>query len=193
MLVGLKWRDDGIDALLTLRSGHLRRHPGEVSWPGGAPDARDSDLLATARREAAEEIGAHDIDVLGRLSSVPLYTSDWRLEPWVARVDAVKPDGDEVVRLLPFDVAALLAAPFVHAVPYRLEGVDHLSPVWEIEPALLDGLSLPRVPVVYGGTAHVLWELLEVLGPLFLRSPPPMRPGRYQASDVLPTGTVEPQ
>jgi 8-oxo-dGTP pyrophosphatase MutT (NUDIX family) len=191
-LVALKWRDDGIDALLTLRSGHLRRHPSEVSWPGGAPDAQDIDSLATARREAAEEIGADDIDVLGRLSSVPLYTSDWRLEPWVGRVDQVQPDGEEVVRLLPFDVAALLSAPFVHAVPYRLEGVDHLSPVWEVEPGLLSGLSLPRVPVVYGGTAHVLWELLEVLGPLFARSLPPMQPGRYQASDVLPPGTIGP-
>ena len=192
MLVALKWRDDGIDALLTLRSAHLRRHPGEVSWPGGAPDVGDADLLATARREAAEEIGAHDIDVLGRLSSVPLYTSDWRLEPWVGRVEAVQPDGDEVSRLLPFDIQALLTAPLTHAVPYRLAGVDYLSPVWEVDPGQLHGLSLPRVPVVYGGTAHVLWELLEVLAPLYGRSCPPLQPGRFQARDVLPPGTTEP-
>jgi 8-oxo-dGTP pyrophosphatase MutT (NUDIX family) len=175
VLVPLVWRAGRVEAMLTLRSTKLGRHAGEVAWPGGKPEPQDADLLATALREADEEVGARAVSVLGRLSSVPLYTSDFRLEPFVAQVaPAMVADGGEVVQLLPVDLGALLRAPHIDGIPWEWEDTRHLSPAWELAPGT----------VLFGGTAHVLLELLTVVAPAFGVPLPPLVPGRFSWSDV---------
>lgn len=53
--------------LLTMRPTHLRRHAGQVAFPGGRTDPGDADAIATALREADEEIGLDPalVDVIG--------------------------------------------------------------------------------------------------------------------------------
>lgn len=43
--------------ILTLRQAHLRRHAGQIAFPGGKVDKEDADAIAAALREAQEEIG----------------------------------------------------------------------------------------------------------------------------------------
>ena len=73
--------------LLTQRSQHLPDHPGQVSFPGGKIDKTNADPLASALREADEEIGldrAH-VEPLGYLD-LYMTTLGYRIVPVIARV-----------------------------------------------------------------------------------------------------------
>jgi 8-oxo-dGTP pyrophosphatase MutT (NUDIX family) len=179
VLVPIVFGDDLV-VLMTERAHKMRLHAGEVSFPGGRPEEGDADLGATALREAREEIGIESARLLGRLSSIPLYTSEFRLVPFVGAVprQPLRAAPDEVERVLEIPVRPLLDRPHLEAIPWVHEGVTHLSPVFEHEDLL-----------VYGGTAHVLHELLLVLAPLYGLSLPPLRPGRHTWQNILrPSG-----
>ncbi len=184
VLVPLIW-DAELVTVLTVRSANLRLHAGEVVFPGGRREPADVDLAATAVREAREEVGIEGARILGTLSSIPLYTSDYRLEPFVAEVPVQRlcAQESEVAAILRVPVVQLVRREWVHAIPWtRPDGRESLSPVFEIEGS-----------VVYGGTAYVLYELLEVMAPLVGEQAPSKRAGRYRWSDVLgpraPQGT----
>jgi 8-oxo-dGTP pyrophosphatase MutT (NUDIX family) len=177
VLVPVHWGPDDLHVILTERAAHLSNHPGEVSFPGGRPEAEDTSIEETALREAEEEVGLRGAGILGRLSSIPLYTSDYRLEPFVAEVPEgaeLVPCPDEVASILRLSVRETLAHETLHGIPWEHEGTSYLSPVFELGDQL-----------VYGGTAHALHELLQVVAPLVGTPLPPMEPGRYTWSDIL--------
>jgi 8-oxo-dGTP pyrophosphatase MutT (NUDIX family) len=73
--------------LLTQRSQHLPDHAGQISFPGGKIDKGDADPLASAMREADEEIGLDrgHVEPLGYLD-LYMTTLGYRIVPVVARV-----------------------------------------------------------------------------------------------------------
>jgi 8-oxo-dGTP pyrophosphatase MutT (NUDIX family) len=169
VLVPIVWAPEP-EVLLIARAPHLREHAGEIAFPGGKPDAADQDIAATALREAAEELGITGPRLLGRLSAMPLFTSDHRLFPLVAALPdaAVQPDPGEVAAVLRVPLRRLLHGPPVDAIPFPWDGVVHPSPVFPIGERLC-----------YGATAHVLWELAEALCAARGHAPPPLVSGRY--------------
>ena len=173
VLLPLVWRDDRLLAVATLRARRLREHAGEVSFPGGKREDGDADLTQTALREAHEEIGLHPdrVRVLGHLSAMPLYTSDYRLVPTVAAFadGPLLPEPGEVAKILTLDVGAMLAADALDALPWDWDGVLHHSPVFPVGGHIL-----------YGGTAHSLHELLQVIALARGQALPPWRTGRYR-------------
>lgn len=62
--------------ILTERSATLRKHPGQIAFPGGRVDATDADEIAGALREAHEEIGLppHAVDVIGMSDRYHTFT-----------------------------------------------------------------------------------------------------------------------
>lgn len=72
VLVPLIERAGGLTVLLTRRTAALRDHAGQISFPGGRAEPDDVDAVATALREAEEEVGlrAATVEVLG---SLPAY------------------------------------------------------------------------------------------------------------------------
>jgi 8-oxo-dGTP pyrophosphatase MutT (NUDIX family) len=99
------------EILLTVRSNLLLQHPGQVSFPGGAVDRKDSSAVSTALREAEEEIGLHishvsPIGFLDRLDTI----SDYRVLPVVGLVRPSfvwQPDEREVSKVftVPLELA----------------------------------------------------------------------------------------
>jgi 8-oxo-dGTP pyrophosphatase MutT (NUDIX family)/GNAT superfamily N-acetyltransferase len=101
--------------LLTARVAHISTHAGEVSFPGGSADPGDADPVATALREAAEEVGldpvACGLRVTGVLEVFPLTVSGFRITPVVALAETrpeCHPAPDEVARIIEAPVEAFL-------------------------------------------------------------------------------------
>ena len=69
VLVPLVQRASGLTVLLTQRTAHLRDHAGQISFPGGRCEDSDVSAVATALREAQEEVGLDpaQVEVLGQL------------------------------------------------------------------------------------------------------------------------------
>jgi 8-oxo-dGTP pyrophosphatase MutT (NUDIX family) len=98
--------------ILTQRSETLRRHPGQVALPGGRVDPEDEDAIATALREAEEEIGLPRalVDVIGTTDPFRTHTG-YFIVPVVA---VIPPDVDFVAE--PREVDAIFEIPLAYAL-----------------------------------------------------------------------------
>jgi 8-oxo-dGTP pyrophosphatase MutT (NUDIX family) len=167
----LRIRDE-YHVVLTKRTNRVEHHKGEISFPGGARDPEDADLVATALRESHEEIGLHPkhVEVLGRLDDF-VTVSRFHVTPWVGLID---PDASPYPwRPQEREVAEVLEVPLPHL----------------LDPAnlVLDRRQLPdgRLTttesfqwgkhLVWGATARILRNFLEVAlgGATLSRGPAP--------------------
>lgn len=143
--------------LLTVRRGDLGRHAGQVALPGGAVDSGEG-VEAAALREAQEEVGLepHDVDVLGRLSSLHIPVSGFVLHPVVAispPLAGLRPQEAEVERILEVPLDELGRADRVRAEIREIRGHPVEVPFFDV-----------GGETVWGATAMVLAELLWLLG-----------------------------
>jgi 8-oxo-dGTP pyrophosphatase MutT (NUDIX family) len=89
VLVPLYVERDELHAVFTKRREDLRRHAGEVSFPGGRYEEGEPDLTATALREAEEEIGLprEAVDVVGALPPTPTIATGYAIYPFVGVIE----------------------------------------------------------------------------------------------------------
>ena len=92
VLVAFTEKDNQLCILFTKRAQHLKHHGGQISFPGGKVEQLDQDLIATALREAQEEIGleSNNIDVIGQLHPYQTITG-FRITPIVALLQPNSP------------------------------------------------------------------------------------------------------
>jgi 8-oxo-dGTP pyrophosphatase MutT (NUDIX family) len=150
--------------VLIERTSYDGHHSGEVSFPGGAAEATDPSLVATALREAAEEIGleaeAIGLRVVGELEPFWIPVSNFRVTPIVAlaeRLPAWRPDSREVSRVVNAPVAA-----FLPGAP--IETFEREVRQWRIRYGAYALEDLGDGPAVWGATARILGQLGAVLG-----------------------------
>jgi len=89
VLVPLYVEADELHAVFTRRREDLRRHAGEISFPGGRYDEGEANLLATALREAHEEIGLRPevVEVVGALRPTPTIATGYAIYPFVGVIE----------------------------------------------------------------------------------------------------------
>ncbi len=158
VLVALYIDHDGLRAVLTERRHDLRRHAGEISFPGGRHDDGDPDLLATALREAHEEIGlAPDaVEVLGALQPTPTIATGYAIYPFVALIDR-----GLTWTLSPREVAEVLELPLTEV----LAGYDRRRLTRRGIPIRTDTYVVGD-KLIWGATARILADLFDRLSPL---------------------------
>ena len=159
VLIPLYERDGFHHLLLQVRTELVEHHKGQISFPGGAEDEGDVDLLMTALRETEEEIGLarEDVEVFGQLDDI-VTISDFVVTPYVGLVTRTAPypfapSGFEVAELLEVPVPHLL-----HPDTLNLEPVP-----WR------DGLVPPPSysfgeHVIWGATGLLMQRMLEHAG-----------------------------
>ncbi len=123
VLVSIVTHADVPRVIFTQRTEHLSSHAGQVSFPGGKIDAEDHDAVATALREAEEEIGLDPAHVLP-IGCLPPYASGsgYRIVPVVALVRpglAYTPNPHEVADVFEVPLAFLMT-PSNHRVGSRV-------------------------------------------------------------------------
>ncbi len=149
---------DPLTAVFTERRADLRRHAGEISFPGGRQDEPDEDLRVTALREAEEEIGlgADGVEIVGALPPVGTFVTGYRIFPFVGLIEpgqSWRPQETEVEQVLEFSLAQLVAG---HELKRLIrKGVPIKTPTYTVDGHL-----------IWGATARIVESLLERLKPL---------------------------
>jgi 8-oxo-dGTP pyrophosphatase MutT (NUDIX family) len=145
-------------AVFTERREDLRRHAGEISFPGGRRDHPDEDLRTTALREAHEEIGLDpaDVELVGALPPVGTFVTGYRIFPFVGRIEeghVWTPQESEVANVLEFSLADLVRGHEMKRLVRK--GVPVKTPTYTVQGHL-----------VWGATGRIVQSLLERLEPL---------------------------
>ncbi|PHZ25856.1 CoA pyrophosphatase [Yersinia bercovieri] len=115
--------------LLTRRSTHLRKHAGQVAFPGGKADPTDSSLIETALREAEEEVAipASAVHVLGQLAPLD-SSSGYQVTPIVGLVPdniAFHGNEDEVAGLFEMPLHEALSLSRYYSLDIHRGGINH--------------------------------------------------------------------
>jgi 8-oxo-dGTP pyrophosphatase MutT (NUDIX family) len=150
--------DDGrLVTVFTKRHSDLRRHAGEISFPGGRRDPGE-DLRATALREAEEEIGLRPelVTIAGALPPTSTFVTNYVVYPFVGVIEAggafeAHPiEVEEVVELALDDLVA---------------GFERKRLIRRGVPIKTDTYTVGN-HLIWGATARIVGNLLERLKPL---------------------------
>jgi 8-oxo-dGTP pyrophosphatase MutT (NUDIX family) len=153
VLVPLYVADGGLHAVFTRRREDMRRHPGEISFPGGRQDDDETDLRLTALREAEEEIGlpARAVELVGALQPTPTIATNYAVYPFVGLIEPGhpwRPSAHEVSEVLELPLRALHDGYARRRLLRR--GVPFRTDVYVV------GKDL-----IWGATARMVGDLLE--------------------------------
>jgi 8-oxo-dGTP pyrophosphatase MutT (NUDIX family) len=149
---------DPLTAVFTERRADLRRHAGEISFPGGRQDEPDEDLRMTALREAEEEIGlpASEVELVGALPPVGTFVTGYRIYPFVGKIPRGRVwslQETEVAQVLEFSLRDLAAGHEMKRLVRK--GVPIKTPTYTVQGHL-----------VWGATGRIVQSLLERLAPI---------------------------
>jgi 8-oxo-dGTP pyrophosphatase MutT (NUDIX family) len=143
--------------ILTQRSMRLRKHAGQIAFPGGRVDETDADEIAAALREAHEEIGLDPalVDVIGISDRYHTFTG-FDIVPVLAVIPPdlpLVPHAHEVEDW--FELPLAYALDPAHRIRREMEWLGQMRHFYEIE---------WQDRRIWGVTATILAKLAKRLG-----------------------------
>jgi 8-oxo-dGTP pyrophosphatase MutT (NUDIX family) len=145
--------DGELHVVFTERRADLRRHAGEISFPGGRRDEADADLPGTALRECHEEIGLppEAVELVGALQPTPTFVTNYAIYPFVGLIEpgfAWVMQEREVAQVLELPVEAVRAGYGRRRLVRR--GMPFRTDTYET-----------RGHLIWGATARIVADLLD--------------------------------
>jgi 8-oxo-dGTP pyrophosphatase MutT (NUDIX family) len=139
--------------VFTERRHDLRRHAGEISFPGGRRDHPGERLLETALREAEEEIAlaSDGVEIVGALPPIGTFATSYKVHPFVGLIGEdlrFEPNPAEVETVLAFTLGALRKSFTMRRLVRR--GIPFRTQTYVVDEHL-----------IWGATARILGELLK--------------------------------
>jgi len=142
--------------VFTERRSDLKRHAGEISFPGGRRDEGE-ELMETALREAEEEIGLSrdNVEIVGALPPIGTFVTNYKITPFVGLIEEgmrFEPNPTEVESVL-------------------IASLDDLAGAYEKRRLVRRGVPIKTDTylvgdkLIWGATARILAMLFERLGP----------------------------
>ncbi len=156
VLIPLFKKNGEYHILFTRRTDQVEHHKGQISFPGGRKDAADGDLLATALREAEEEMGIRreDVQVLGELDDICTVTH-FCVSPFVGVIPypySFKVSPREIEEVIEVPLAVLFEKNNLRKEFRELQGKR-----WPVYFYRYDHHT------IWGATASILKQLLDLL------------------------------
>lgn len=156
VLIAFTQVDNHTHVILTRRPMHLRNHPGQISFPGGKVEQFDNNIIATALREAEEEIALkiNNVEVLGQYPKYKTFAG-FEITPVLGIVkNSFVPvlDKGEVADLFTVPLSFLLNKNNRQHYLHRRQGIPH---------------TIHCIPfkqhVIWGATAAIIEQLCQQL------------------------------
>jgi 8-oxo-dGTP pyrophosphatase MutT (NUDIX family) len=141
--------------VLTRRRAEMRRHAGEIAFPGGRHDPHDEDLSVTALREAEEEIGLprSQVKLLGELPATSTFATGYLIHPFIGLIPA-----GQLWRLSPLEVDAVIELPLSTLRESRTRTrMERRGFTFETDAYIVDE------HLIWGATARIIENLLHRL------------------------------
>lgn len=158
VLIALYFDNNTLRTILMKRPDYKGPHSGQVSFPGGKREPADKDIVATALREAQEEVAlaSEHVQVIGQLSELYVPASNFLVHPVIGVLSTtpiLTADNREVAHILLPDVTQFFNTEKVGIKAIQInEGLTIEAPFFDVEGH-----------VVWGATAMILSELTQIL------------------------------
>jgi 8-oxo-dGTP pyrophosphatase MutT (NUDIX family) len=145
--------------VLVVRADDGGQHGGQLGLPGGKPEPGDADLLATALREAEEEVGLSRgaVEVVAELEPLATQATGWLVHPFLGRVSP-----DTRWRLQETEIVGILTPAARTLADPASRATLPFSSLWFPEPLLVDGIDVEG-HVLWGMTLRLLDDVLPRL------------------------------
>lgn len=155
VIVPLLLREGRLSVLFTRRTGEVKDHKKQISFPGGVREEGDRDLAETALRETEEEIGleADCIRIIGGLDEIYTVTG-YRITPFAGIITGAcnfQPNRREIQEILDVPLRKLLDPGIYSRGTRRFRG-ERLETCF---------FKVDRRTIIWGATATILTQFLK--------------------------------
>jgi len=160
VLVPVYQHNGDYGVIFTQRSDTVYYHRGQISFPGGGHEVHDASLQHTALRESAEEIGlqpAH-VQVLGQLDDLLTTGSNYLVRPFVGTLPYPYPF------ILDYrETASIIEVPLTWLRRHNPPSQEHRHHAERLVQSFFFDYN---GHVIWGATAKIVKQFLDLLGPL---------------------------